>query len=182
MPTAFVHFSPRDENPRLVSGNWLIQDVEVDSADYVYLYDYEDGLWQTGQVVTTITFDGVKANGILKAFNITGDAARQFNLNIYNSSFSFREGDVDTANSVEGTVFSSPAFFNARNFDQIKLNNVTFNKTGTYPILNFKFGNALLLDDVTFNTGNSSIPFSLEKIKEFKKNNLTFDFYNPDKK
>jgi hypothetical protein len=179
MPTAFVHFSPRDENPRLVSGNWLIEDVEVDSVEYFYLYNYENGLWQTGQVVTTITFDGVKAKDILKAFDITGDAARQFNLNVLNSSFTFRDGDLDTVKSVEGTVFASPAFFNARYFDQIKLHNVTFSKTGTYPILNFKFGNALLLDDVTFNTGNNSTPFSLEKIKEIKKNDLTFDFYKP---
>jgi hypothetical protein len=180
MPTAFVHFSPRDENPKLVSGNWLIQDIEVDSVEYFYLYNYENGLWQTGIAVATITFDGIKASGILKAFDITGDAARQFNLNILNSSFSFREGDVDTAISVEGAVFASHAFFNARYFDKIELHNITFNKTGTYPILNFRYGNALLLDDITFNTGNNSIPFSLEKIKEIKKTDLTFDFYKPE--
>jgi hypothetical protein len=177
MPTAFVHFSPRDEHPKLLSGNWFIQDVTIDSVEYVYLYDYDNGLWQTGQAVTNITFDGVKAGNILKAFDITGDTARQFNLNILNSSFSFREGAVDTVKSVEGTVFSSPAFFNAQKFGKIELHGVTFNKTGNYPILNLNSGNGLQLNNVTFNTGNNSIPFAFKKIKDIKKKNVKLDSF-----
>lgn len=30
MVAAFVHFSPKDENPKLTSGNWLIEDVTVE--------------------------------------------------------------------------------------------------------------------------------------------------------
>ena len=179
MPAAFVHFSPRDESPKLKSGNWLIQDITIDSVEYVYLYNYENGLWQTGQVATSLTFDGIKANGILKAFDITADSALQFELTILNSSFSFREGSVDTVKSVERTVFASPAFFNARNFNKIEIHNVAFSKMGTFPILNINSGNHLLLDRVAFNTGNNSVPFLFDKIQEIKKTDLTFDFYKP---
>jgi hypothetical protein len=70
MLTAFVHFSPSDENPKLQSGNWLIKDVIIENVDHFYMYNYENGLWQTGQPVTGVRFEGVTATGILSAFYI----------------------------------------------------------------------------------------------------------------
>jgi len=68
MLSAFVHFSPKDENPKLKSGNWLIEDVTVENVDQFYVYNFEDGLWQTGQPVTTVKFERIKAEGFITGF------------------------------------------------------------------------------------------------------------------
>lgn len=88
MLAAFVHFSPKDGNPKLLSGNWLIQDVTVDRVDNFYNYNYENGLWQTGQPVTSIRFENIKATELLNAFAINGDLKRQLEPgNFTNGSF-----------------------------------------------------------------------------------------------
>jgi hypothetical protein len=73
MLAAFVHFSPKDERSVLKSGNWLIRDISIENVDHVYNYNFEKGLWQTGQPVTEVRFEHVKATGILSSFNIIGD-------------------------------------------------------------------------------------------------------------
>jgi len=94
MLSAFVHFSPKDENPKLASGNWLIEDVTIDHVDQFYVYNFKDGLWQTGQPATRLSFKNVIATGILGAFNIIGDQDLKFKLSVENSSFSFRKGQI----------------------------------------------------------------------------------------
>lgn len=164
MLAAFVHFSPKDENPKLISGNWLIEDVTIDNVDQVYVYSYPEGLWQTGQPVTTVQFKNVTANGVLGAFNIIGDSELKFRLSVENSSFSFREGTDYKGESFEGVKLLSPALFNATSFDLIKLRKVTLSKKGTVPILNCNSGNSLTLDRVKFFSDNSSAPYTLDKI------------------
>lgn len=171
MLSAFVHFSPKDERPVLKSGNWLIKDVVIENVDHVYNYNFEKGLWQTGQPVTKVRLEKIKATGILSAFNITGDEKLNFNLDVQNSVFSFREGAVD-ANSFEGAKLASPALFNANKFDQIKLQQVIFEKEDTKPVVNFISGNTLHLDRVSFITGSSAIPYNFDKIGEVKKEKL----------
>jgi len=175
MLSAFVHFSPKDEDPKLESGNWLIEDVTIDNVDQVYVYNYLDGLWQTGQPVTTVQFKNIKATGILAAFNIIGDSTLKFNLSVKNSSFSFREGFDYSETQFEGVKILSPALFNAANFDRIALQNVTLNKSGTPPILNCNSGKSVILDNVNFITGNNSVPYSIENVKEIRKENLKFN-------
>lgn len=175
MLAAFVHFSPKDEDPKLESGNWLIEDVTIDNVDQVYVYNYLDGLWQTGQPVTTVQFKNIKATGILAAFNIIGDSTLKFNLSVKNSSFSFREGFDYSETQFEGVKILSPALFNAANFDRIALQNVTLNKSGTSPIFICKSGKLLNLDDINFITGNSSVPYSFENVNEIQKENLKFN-------
>jgi len=172
MLTAFVHFSPQDEKSKLISGNWLIQDVIIENVDQVYNYNYEKGKWQNGQPVSDITFDNVKATGILKAFTITGSKNRLFNLTISNSSFASREGTFQDLETFEGAKFKNTSFFDAVNFGKIGLQNVIFTKKTTQPILNCCKGNTMIADHVTFNTGNNSIPFTLKKINAIKKKNL----------
>lgn len=171
MLSAFVHFSPKDERSSLKSGNWLIKDIEIENVDHVYNYNFENGLWQTGQPVTNIKFEKIKAKGILSAFNIIGDEKLNFNLNVQNSIFSFREGAVNSS-AFEGAKILSPALFNAYNFDQVTLQKVILEKKDSQPLLNFISGNALTLDRVSFITGSSSIPYKLEKIGELKKEKL----------
>lgn len=172
MLSAFVHFSPKDERSELKSGNWLIKEIEIENVDHVYNYNFEKGLWQTGQPVTNIRFDKIEAKGILSAFNIIGDGKQSFNLDVQNSTFSFREGSVFDATSFEGAKISSNALFNAYNFDQVKIQKVIFEKKDSRPVLNFISGNALTLDRVSFNTGSSHIPYSFDKIGEVKKKRL----------
>ena len=175
MLAAFVHFSPKDENPKLESGNWLIEDVTVDNVDQFYVYNFKDGLWQTGQPVTNISFKNVKATGVLGAINIIGDSGLKFNLSIENSSFNFREGADYKGDKFEGSKLVSSSLFNAVNFDRITLQNVTLNKSGTSPILNCNSGKSLILNDVNFITGNNSVPYSIENVKEIRKENLKFN-------
>ena len=175
MLAAFVHFSPKDENPKLQSGNWLIEDVKIDNVDQIYVYNYQDGLWQTGQPVTTVQFKNVQATGVLGAFNIIGDTNLKFNLSIENSSFSFREGAEYKGDKFEGSKLLSPALFNAAHFEQITLRNVTLTKLGASPILNCKSGNLLTLDRVNFNPGNSSVPYSIENVAKIRKENIKFN-------
>ncbi len=172
MLSAFVHFSPKDENPKLVSGNWLIEDVTVDNVDQFYVYNFKDGLWQTGQPVTNVSFKNVRATGLLGAFNIIGDQDLKFKLSVYNSSFAFREGAEYKGETFEGAKLLSPALFNATDFGQIQLRKVTLSKKGTALILNCNSGNLLILDQVNFTTGASSIPYSIEKVKDVRTKNV----------
>lgn len=172
MLSAFVHFSPDDDSPKLQSGNWLIEDCTIDNVDQVYVYNFLDGLWQTGQPVRSVQFRNIKATGILAAFNIIGDSILKFNLSVKNSSFSFREGFEYSKTQFEGIRFLSPALFNAANFDTITLQNVSLNKLGTSPILNCKSGNVLTLKGVNFTNGNKTIPYAFENVKKIQKTNI----------
>lgn len=166
MLAAFLHFSPKDEDPKLESGNWLIEDVTVDNVDQFYVYNFKDGLWQTGLPFRDIRFKNVQATGILGAFNIIGDSELKFNLSVENSSFAFREGADYKGETFEGAKLLSPALFNATSFSQIELRKVTLSKNTTAPILNCTSGNSLILDRVSFVSDNQSEPYILDKIKK----------------
>ena len=169
MLSAFVHFSPKDENPQLFSGHWLIEDITVDQVDHFYIYNYSRGLWQTGQPVTDLRFKGIKATNLLSAFTVVGDTARNFKLTIQNSSFSFREGASPLPDPFEGLPFQSQAFFNARHFNTIKIQKVTFDKKGTDVIFTCNSGNALQLKHAKFITDESGIPYLIQGVKKTNK-------------
>ena len=128
----------------------------------------------TGQPVTSIQFERIKATGVLSAFNITGDSGQQFNLSVRNSSFSFREGAVYDAKTFEGAKIASSVFFYAYNFNQITLVDVTLRKKNAMPILYFNNGNKLFLNLDSLITGNNSIPYAFDRVKSVKKENLKF--------
>ncbi len=166
MLAAFVHFSPSEEEPKLKSGNWLIEDVSVNNVDNFYRYNYKNGLWQTGRPATNIKLNNVKATNLLGAFNIIGDSLRNFNLSISNSLFSFRKGAVLSAKSFEDVKIESQDFFYANRFNQIKMENVVFNKNGASPILNCKFGNSIVLIKTALNTGLSAKPYLIKAVEK----------------
>jgi hypothetical protein len=145
MLSAFVHFSPKDENPKLLSGNWLIEDCTVDQVDSFYNYNFENGLWQTGQPVTSVTFKKINAKGLLKAFSITGDKERQLQLTIKNSTFAFRQGSMVKDASFEGAKSASDAFFYVSDFGLLDLNNVTLQKAGKDVLFECRSGNKLVI-------------------------------------
>ncbi len=181
MLAAFVHFSPEDENSKLKSGNWLINNITIDNVDRVYVYNYLNGLWQTGQPATSVRFEGVRATGILNAFTIIGDTADQFNMSIQNSSFKFREGTAFNSDSFEGAKNLSKAFFNIKNFDKIVLNKVTVQKSGSDPVLQITSGNSLTLERINFITDSNATPYLFQNISEIKKGNINLGYTSRSK-
>jgi hypothetical protein len=148
MPTAFVHFSPDDEPTKIPSGNWLIKDVIIDTADYVYVYNFENGLWQTGHPATNVRFENIQAVGLLKSFYMIGDKQRSFNLSVTNSSFAYRAGNPIMDTVFEDVKWKSNAFFYAENFNKIVLNNVTLKRAGKDLLLDCKEGNEIMLKGI----------------------------------
>ena len=161
MPIAFVHFSPSDEHPKLESGNWLIQDLTIENADLVYIYNFDDGLWQTGQPANSVKFERINAKGLLRAFYVIGDKNRKFDLKIVDSSFSYREGSVLKDDLFEGIKMKSESFFYATDFGQIDFQNVTLqNSPKTIPI-DCKSGNKINISGLRTNS-----PFSTESFRD----------------
>ena len=173
MLAAFVHFSPRDENPKVLSGNWLVENVTVENVDHFYVYNFQSGLWQTGQPATGAKLNNIKCKGLLSAFNIIGDNALKYNLSVENSSFSFRE-DALYNDSIyfEGVQIQSPAMVNASNFNRIQFIKVTLEKQGNDPVMNCSSGNMLILDEVSFIGGGNPYPLLVKNVKEIKKEKL----------
>lgn len=166
--SAFVHFSPEDDDPQLVSGNWLIQDVTVNHVDNVFNYNYQDGLWQTGQPATDITFENLVATDVKKSFNITGDSARSLQLTLRNSSLSEREETGFTSMTFEGRTMRVPAFFNAKFFDVLTLDNVTITTNDAEPALMAQDGNRLVLDHVKYVSEDNETAVRNKNIGEMK--------------
>lgn len=172
MLAAFVYFSPKDENPKLVSGNWTIENVTVENVDHFFVYNFKDGLWQTGQPLTEIKIENVTAKGILGAFNIIGDQDRKFKMKLKNSSFSFREGATYKGDLFEDAKLLSPALFNAMHFGKIELENITFNKKSESPILNFNSGKSLGFKNINLITGTEAKLGLIDNVKIIKESHI----------
>ncbi len=173
MLSAFVHFSPKDENPKLQSGNWVIKDITVENVDNFYVYNFRNGLWQTGQPATSISFEKVMAKGLLSAFYIEGDTSLLFNLKIRNSSFSFREEADKNPDAFEGARMLSGVLFYAKNFNVISIEKTAFLKQDTSFILKAESGNKIILEKTSFNTGSEIQPFSFKMINNIEMNKVT---------
>jgi hypothetical protein len=179
MLSAFVHFSPKDENPVLQSGNWTIEDIWVQNVDNFFIYNFENGLWQTGQPFTSVTFDGIRAYDILNAFYIRGDSAQNFNMNLKNSSFAYRRGEVKKNDVFEGVKLKSGEFFYANSFNSISLENVTFEKGDYSALLKAENGKELSLYNVGFIWLSVDKPFIFNRITDIKKNIYYNSNYDP---
>jgi hypothetical protein len=172
MLCAFVHFSPKDDNPVLTSGNWTIDDVTIDNVDNVYMYNFRNGLWQTGQPVTKVSFNNVTAKGILRAFYINGDSGSLFSMKIHNSEFAFREGAEKKSDKFEGADLDSPESFYAARFNFISLEEVTFDSKDSSVLLHCESGNKINLEKVKFITGSGTLPLRFDSIKGIEMNRL----------
>lgn len=138
MLAAFVHFSPKDDNSKLNSGNWQLKDIKVDNVDNFYNYNFKSGLWQTGKPLTTISFENIEAKGLIKAFEINGGDDKKAQITIKNSHFQYREGLEKIPDSFEGAKYLSKAFLDASNYDFIDFKNVKFEKNGKIENVNKK--------------------------------------------
>jgi len=170
MLSAFVHFSPEDEHPELISGNWTIEDITVKDVDVFFMYNYKNGLWQTGKPFTTVNFKDIRASGILGAFYIVGDSAQSFRMSLKNSSFSYRKGDLIQEEKFEGVNLQSGEFFYADNFNAISLDRVTFEKRNSLVILKAENGREISLNKVGFTNMSETKPMIFSNIEDIKKN------------
>ncbi len=157
MLTAFVHFAPRDRHPRLPSDRWLIQDVTIENADTVYAYDFERGLWQTGQPAKRLHFRNVKATGMVRPFSVLGDTNRLFDLTLENVVFAMRP-DAPKQPVLDLSRFGS-----------LTLRQVTLQNGGEAPLIRARDGNRVVLDGV-ITVPEGPAPFSMERVKEIASN------------
>jgi len=181
MLSAFVHFSPEDEHPQLQSGNWTIEDITVKDVDNFFMYNFKNGLWQTGQLFTSVSFNDIHAAGLLNAFYINGDAAQTFNMSVKNSDFSFRRIANIQDSVFEGRKLLSDDFFYANSFNSISLENVTFEKRDSSVLLKAENGKEISLNNVGFISLSEHNPFIFNMITDVRKNiyyNNNFDLVN----
>jgi len=164
--SAFTHFSPPDEDPQLLNGKWLIEDVTIDNVDQIFNYNFRNGLWQTGQPATDITIESLKATNLKKAFNVIGDSARSLKLDIRNSFISEREDSDFTEFHFEGRVMETPAFFNVNMFDILELHDVTIQTNSKDLALMVMNGNRLILENIQFLPSDNQMPFIFENVNE----------------
>jgi hypothetical protein len=178
MLSAFVHFSPDDENPTMQSGNWTIEDIWVQNVDNFFMYNHENGLWQTGQPFTSVTFDAIRASDLLNAFYIVGDSVQSFNMSLKNSSFSYRKGEVKKNDVFEGAKLKSDEFFYANSFNTISLENVTFEKRDSSVIMKAEYGKEVNLHEVGFIKLSESNPLIFNNISEVMHNSYYIGNYD----
>lgn len=148
MLSAFVHFAPKDENPSFPSNRWFVKDIVIENVDHVFNYNFEKGLWQTGQPFEKIVFDGIKATGIIQGFNIKGDSLKHFDLTIRNSTFKTRTDIHKVPTTFEGVQKSSIALLAIETFDKLLLQNVEFTVSPDYMAIFGKDGRVVNMIDV----------------------------------
>jgi hypothetical protein len=178
MLSAFVHFSPKDEKPQLKSGNWTIEDVIVENVDHFFIYNFKNGLWQTGQPFTSVRFENITASGLLNAFYIKGDTAKLFNMIIKNSSFRYREGTENKPDVFEGVKLLSPDFFFINSFNSISMEKITLEKKDSSVLLSIGSGGKASLKRVYFKTGSEIQPFRIDKTDDIQLNKVFLDDIN----
>ncbi len=151
MLSAFVHFAPTDRNPKLPSDDWLVRNCMMMNVDRVYSYDFEKGVWQTGQPAKRLVFENIQAEGIAFPLSVFGDKDRQLDLTLRNVAIGLRPA------SAQQSVIQ------ARQFGRIVLEGVVLKNDGTQPVLRAREGNELILQDVTY-PPECSQPFLLDDI------------------
>lgn len=153
MLSAFVHFAPTDRNPKLPSDDWLIRNCTMHNVDAVYLYDFERGVWQTGQPAKRLVFENIQADHIALPLRVLGDRDRQFDLTLRNVTIALRPDRAD-----------QPVLDLAQ-FGALRLENVTLTNSGKQPVLRAREGNVVSLKGVQ-TPADVAQPFAFEGIKE----------------
>jgi hypothetical protein len=151
MLAAFVHFAPTGRKPRLPSDNWLIEDLAIENADAVYEYDFEKGLWQTGQPAKKLHFRNIKATNLAKPLRVRGDKNGLFNFTLENSSLSLR------AEKAAQEVVS------ISQFGAFTLRGVTLQNDGIKPVFKARDGGSVKLENVV---PTQAAAFDITNVKE----------------
>ncbi|MEJ5342619.1 MAG: glycosyl hydrolase family 28 protein [Thermogutta sp.] len=156
MLSAFVHFAPTDRNPKLPSDDWLIQNCTMDTVDAVYLYDFEKGVWQTGQPAKRLAFENIRAQNIALPLRVLGDKDRQFDLTLKNVSIALRDDRADQP------------VLDITQFGRLTLENGVLQNSGKQPVLRARDGREIHLHHVEAKPTNPQ-PFlwtNVEKVSQ----------------
>ena len=162
--SAFTHFSPQSRNPEIVSGNWIIKDVVIDNVDFLFHYNYQDGLWQTGKPMSSVRFENITATNLGKSFFIQGDKDGLFRLKIINSYLSSRQEPHVNEIIFEDVKINTPAFFNISHFHSAEIVNTTFQHIKSGPILKFVKGETATMESVRFLPPTNPKPYIFRNI------------------
>lgn len=134
---AFVHFAPRDRHPQRPSDHWLIENLVIDQAEALYLYDFERGGWMQGQPARRLHFRNIRATRLARTTRVLGDAGRQFQLTLENVSLALRE------------VNHNQPVLDINQFDSLTLRDVRLANSGAQPVLTATRGNRVRIDGFT---------------------------------
>jgi hypothetical protein len=140
---AFVHFAPRDRNPQRPSDNWRIENLTIDQAQALYLYDFERGGWQQGQPAGRLHFKNIKATNLARSTRVVGDGGRQFQLTLENVSLALREANHDQP------------VLDINQFDSLTLRDVRLANSGRRPVLTASRGGKVRIEGLTAVPENS---------------------------
>ncbi len=134
---AFVHFAPRDRHPQRPSDDWLIENLTIDRAQALYLYDFERGGWMQGQPARRLHFKNIRATNLTRTTRVVGDTDRQFRLTLENVSLALHEAHHDQP------------VLDINQFDSLTLREVRLANSGAQAVLNATRGNRLLIEGLT---------------------------------
>jgi hypothetical protein len=148
---AFVHFAPQDRNPERPSDNWLIENVAIDRAQALYLYDFERGGWQQGQPARRLHFRNVTATHLARTTRVLGDRDRQFQLTLENVSLALRDGSDDQP------------VLDINQFHSLTLRDVRLGNSGSQPVLSARRGGRVTIEGLRAVPENTRPP-NLEEI------------------
>jgi hypothetical protein len=134
---AFVHFAPRDRHPQRPSDHWLIENVTIDRAQALYLYDFERGGWMQGQPARRLHFKNIRATNLTRTTRVLGDTERQFHLTLEDVSLALHEAHHDQP------------VLDINQFDSLTLHEVRLANSGARPALTATRGNRLRIEGLT---------------------------------
>lgn len=134
---AFVHFAPRDRHPQRPSDDWLIENLTIDRAEALYLYDFERGGWMQGQPARRLRFKNIRATNLTRPTRIVGDTARQFQMTLDHVSLALSEAHLDQP------------VLDVNQFDTLTLLDVRLTNSGVRPVLTATRGNGVRIDRLT---------------------------------
>ncbi len=139
---AFVHFAPRDRHPQRPSDDWLIENLTIDRAQALYLYDFERGGWMQGQPAHRLHFKHVRATNLTRTTRVLGDASRQFDLTLENVSLALHE------------AHHNQPVLDVNQFDSLTLRDVRLVNGGARPALTATRGHRLRIEGLTIEPEN----------------------------
>ena len=131
---AFVHFAPRDRHPRRPSDDWLIENLAIDQAEALYLYDFERGGWMQGQPARRLHFKNIHATNLARSTRVLGDGERQLQITLENVSLALREAN------------QNQPVLDINQFDTLTLQDVRLANSGAQPVLTATRGNRVRIE------------------------------------
>lgn len=152
---AFVHFAPRDRHPQRPSDNWLIENLTIDRAEALYLYDFERGGWMQGQPARRLQFKNIRATNLTRTTRVVGDAGRQFQLTLENVSLALHEANRDQP------------VLDVNQFDTLTLHDVRLANSGARPVLAATRGNHVRIERFSAVPENRR-PHTLEAVERIE--------------